>query len=223
MFESEVEMEKRSASWVPLLFILGLVACIVGVAGYYYMQVKRGLSQEEASSVVSAVLKAQGPAAVEFHTGLLTSSVADRPSDPQYKLLEKAGLMKLGKATSKGTLVTLTDAGEAMLAQIPGVEKGTEKDGTTRYRVPLAERKLLQVSSVTMSGPSFAKVEYTWKWEPNRLGEVFDASGEMVRSFKTWDRANLIEKHGADFFHGAPKLVSLSLMRGDKGWQIPAE
>lgn len=223
MFEAELEMEKKSGSWVPLLLVLGLVAVIVGVGGYFYMQVKRGLSQQEATRVVTALLKAQRPAAVQFHTGLLTSSVADKPSNPHYRLLEKAGVLKLGKLTAKGMPVELTPEGERLLAQIPGVQKAKEKDGTQAYLVPLAERKLVQVSNVKMNTPSLARVDYVWKWEPNKLGEAFDASGELVRGFKTWDRANLIEKHGADFYRAEPKTMSVNLLRGDKGWQLPPE
>ncbi len=28
-------------------------------------------------------------------------------------------------------------------------------------------------------------MNYTWKWEPNRLGKDFDASGNLVQSFTT--------------------------------------
>ncbi len=223
MFEAELEMEKKSASWVPLLFIFGLVAIIVGVGGYFYMQTKTGLSQQEATSVVTALLKAQRPATVEFHTGLLKPSLADKPGDPHYRLLEKAGIVKLGKTTEKGMPVALTPAGERLLSEISGVQKSREKDGTEAYVVPLAERKLVAVSNVKITTPSYARVDYVWKWEPNQLGRTFDASGELVKSFKTWDRANLIEKHGANFYQAEPKTMSIALVRGNKGWQIPAE
>ena len=45
----------------------------------------------------------------------------------------------------------------------------------------------------------------------------------MVKSFNTWDRATLIQKHGANFYHGEPTKVTLALMKTDKGWQIATE
>jgi hypothetical protein len=66
-------------------------------------------------------------------------------------------------------------------------------------------------------------VDITWKWETNKLGNLFDASGSLVKGFNTWDRATLIQKYGADFYHGDPTKVTLSMMKGDNGWQIAVE
>ena len=75
-----------------------------------------------------------------------------------------------------------------------------------------------------MIKPHLAKVEYTWKWVPNRLGKEFDASGELVKSFTTWDRATLIKSYGADFYGGDLTKATIVLMEGNDGsWKPYAE
>ena len=75
----------------------------------------------------------------------------------------------------------------------------------------------------TMANPSHAIVEFTWKWEPNQLGEAFDASGPLVKSFNTWERGTLIQKYAADFYHANPVRTTVTLAKVGKGWQIAAE
>lgn len=218
MFEAEVEMEKRS-SFGPLLLIVALIVAIVGTVGYFFWQAKKGLPVDQATALVSSMLQAQGPVTVHFHVGSITPSVNEKPDDPHYRLLEKAGILKLSK-TKKGIVqVALTPDGEKQLAELPGVKKTADKDGTTVYEVPLAERQLVQVSKVTMRGADVATVEYTWKWTPNKLGDLFDAGGDTMKSFKVWDRQTLINKYGADFYHTPPAANSLVFVRGGKGWQ----
>lgn len=226
MFEQEVELEKRESSVVPLLLIVVLIVSIVGVAVYYLLESRKVLTTQEATAIATATLKAQGPATIHFRTGMIKASVDDKPHDPNYKLLEKAGLIRLGKDTGQyGTItpVTITTEGEKLLADLSGVTKMKDKDGTDLYVAPIADRKLLEVSKVTMQSPTRAVIEYSWKWEPNKLGNLFDASGSMVKSFNTWDRSTLIQKYGANFYHGDPTRVSLALMKGDKGWDIAIE
>jgi len=71
-----------------------------------------------------------------------------------------------------------------------------------------------------MQAPTRALVEYTWKWVPNQLGEVFEASGPLVKSFSSWERAALIEKYGADFYHASPTKVVLPLMKTDTAGRL---
>ena len=52
---------------------------------------------------------------------------------------------------------------------------------------------------------------------------MFDAAGGQVKVFNTWDRATLIEKYGADFYHGDPTRATVNLVRTDKGWKIATE
>ena len=226
MFEQEIEMEKRESSIVPLLLIVGLILSIVAVSGYYLMESRKVLSHQDATGIVVESLKAQGPATVNFHTGMVKARVNEKPHDPHYRLLEKAGVISLGKDTGAygtTTPVILTQQGQALLAGLSGVTKIKEKDGTDSYTVPIAERKLVEVSKITMNGPSRAFVDFTWKWEPNKLGNLFDASGSMVKGFNTWDRATLIQKYGANFYHGDPTRVTLAVVKTDSGWQIAVE
>jgi len=227
MFEQEIELEKRENTIVPLLLIVALILTVVGIAGYYLVQNRKVLGLQEATQVAASVLKDQGPATLRFHTGLVKSSVDDDPQAVHYRLLEKAGLVKVGKGQgSYGTTypVALTPAGEEMLKHIDGVTKGTEKDGTTVYVVPVAERKLVSVSNITMINPTRATVTMAWSWKTNPLGELLDASGSMVKSFNTWDRATLIQKYGADFYHAAPTEVTLTLAKNPNDtWQIATE
>jgi predicted negative regulator of RcsB-dependent stress response len=69
MFEEELEMEKRESSAIPLLLIVALILMVVGLAGYYFWQSKQVLTSEDATTLVSAALTAQGPAMIHIHVG----------------------------------------------------------------------------------------------------------------------------------------------------------
>ena len=226
MFEQELELQKKESSVLPLLLIVAFIIGVVGFAGYYVVQSRKVLSAEEATSIATAALKAQGPATLLFHTGPVKSSVNDSSSDPHYKLLQKAGLITFGKP--QGTYgmtipVSLTPKGENFLKQIPGITEKKESDGEVLYVVPLADRKLVHVSDVEMQNPEHATVKIAWSWNTTAMGELFDAAGPMVKSFSTYDRGTLIQKHGAAFYHEAPTEVILAVAKTDKGWQIATE
>lgn len=227
MFEDEVAMEKRS-SIVPLLLMLCLLAVVLGGVVWIVLQLRerKPLSAEQANPVVAAALRDLGPSVTHFRTGLVTPSADVKPGDPNYRLLEKAGLVKLAKpaksAKNGSVQVTLTPQGEQMLAGIPGVKKSEEKDGTVSYQVPLADRQLVGVAGVTMSGINVAAVAYNWKWTPNPLGDVFDAGGPLLKSFNTYERQTLINKYGADFYHGNATSTTIALMREGKMWKVAA-
>ena len=226
MFEQELEMEKRSSSVVPLLLILALAGVIIGTVGYWVVQSKKVLTQQDAATAVTAILKAQGPAVVRFHTGTVKSSINEKPRDPHYKLLEKAGYVKLAPVKGKSDVynIALTPKGEKELPAFPEFQKGQEKDGTLAMQVPLARRKLVAITKVTMNSPSMARVEYTWKWEPTSLGDVFDANGAMIKAFNIWDTQALIEKYGANFYHADPRKTVVNLVKTDKGsWQVMSD
>ena len=226
MFEQELEMEKKESSVLPLLLIVAFIVVIVGVAGYYVLQSRQVLGMNDATRIATETLKNQGWAKVKFHTGDVNGSVADAATSPHYKLLEKAGFITIGKP--KGTYgqiipVALTPKGEEMLKSIPGVEKKTESDGAVIYTVPLAERKLVNVSEIKMLNPLHALVGISWVWQTNAMGELFDAAGPMVKSFNTYERSTLIEKYGAAFYHDPPTKVVLAMTKSDTGWEIGAE
>jgi hypothetical protein len=224
MFEAEVEMERRSA-FLPLLLMACLVTAIVGMVAYIALQARARapLSVQEASVIVASALQGPGPAVIHFHTGLVKPSVIEKPGDPHYRLLEKAGIVKLATAPRGSEVISLTPAGEHLMAALPGVRKSKETDDTFSYQVPLAQRQLVSITAVTMSGVNSATIEYNWKWVPNQMGDLFDAGGSLVKGFNLWDRETLINKYEADFYHGSAMRSTLALARSDQGWRISAQ
>jgi len=223
MFEQELELEKRSSSIVPLLLIVTLIVAIAAVSLYFVLDSRKVLTAAEANPIVLASIERQPPVILQFNTGLLKTEVDQKPHDPQYRLLEKEGFLKIGKDTNFKTPVALTPKGEAWLAEIAGVKKSKNQDNNDEYIVPLAQRKLAEIGKITMLSPSRATVEYSWKWEPTKAGDLFDAAGPAVKAFNTWDRSTLIDKYGANFYHAAPIKVTVALVRTDKGWQLSNE
>jgi hypothetical protein len=223
MFEEELELEKQESSVLPLVLIVGLIAAIVGVAGYYVVDSRRVLTTADATRIATDVLHAQGAASVRFRTGLVTTSSDEQPKTFQYRLLEKAGLLKIGKGRDYKTPVALTAEGEKMLAAIPGVQKSTQKNNNIVYTVPVAERKLVSIGAIKMITPTYAAFEYTWKWETNPMGDYFDAAAPLVKSFNSYERSTLIDKYGANFYHGEPSKGAMRAVRSDKTWARATE
>lgn len=217
MFEDEIKMEEKSSNVMPLLMALGLIVAIVGGIGYFILESKRTLTEQDATRVVSDLLKLQGPAKVHFHAGVrVEPSMDEKPFDPHYRLLEKLGVVTLGKPTYKGLEVKVTPEGLKELQQCGAVNE-KNADGSDAYTVPLATRKLIAVSKVDMTRPGMARVEYSWNWEPTVLGKEFDANSKAMGSLSVWDRTLLIQKYGADFYENAePKKVAITLSWDDK-------
>jgi hypothetical protein len=193
------------------------------MAVYYLVQAREVLTHEQATPQIVASLTNLGPVTTHFAIGLVKASVAEKPHDPNYRLLEKAGLIKIGKDQGWKTPVQLTDKGKKMLAGIKGVSQTKDKDGTDLYIVPLAERKLLAINKINMTGTGHANVEFSWQWETNEVGDLFDAGGPLVKSFNTWDRSTLIDHYGANFYHNEATRAVLAFNKGDKSWQIASE
>jgi hypothetical protein len=223
LFAAEVAMEGKSSGLMPLVLIAGLILVVGGTIFYFVKGARDVLTVPLATSTVTRILDEQGPATIRFSTGTVVSTVNEKPQDPHYKLLAKTGVI-VTKPKAKGSsslLVALTPAGEKLFSTIKGVQKVSNPDGTVTYVVPLAERKLVDVANVTMIKPHLARVEYSWKWDPNRLGVEFDASGSLVKSFSGWDRATLIKTYGADFYGAPPTKASIVLMESDNGTWKP--
>jgi hypothetical protein len=223
MFEQEIEMEKKQSSAIPLLLMVGLIVGLVAVAVYFLAESRKVLAPAEATTIVENILKIQGPTTVSFHTGSVKERYDENAHDARYKLLEKISVVKIGKTKAEHTPVSLTPKGTELLQQIADVKQSKDDDGNVAYVVPLASRKLVQVSKITMSGPERATVEYSWRWAPNALGEGFDAAGSGLTGLNTWDRATLIDKYGARFYHEPPTQVTVNLMKTQQGWQIATE
>lgn len=223
MFEQELELEKKTSSIVPLLLIVGLIVAIAGVSIYFVMESRKVPTSAEVTPVLQASLDSLGPVTLRFATGTLTYETSQNAGDPHYRLLEKEGYLKLGKAVKGKTPVVLSAQGEAWLNGIPGVKKSKNQDNNDEYAVPLAERKLVGVDKITMIGPGKAAVEYSWNWVTTKGGDLLDASGPAVKAFNTWDRSKLIDKYGAAFYHGGPTKVTVLVVSTDKGWQLSKE
>ena len=221
LFEQEVAMEQKS-SWGPLLLVLALVASIVGGIGYYVFQMKKGLSQEEATAIVTEQLKSKG-VSIHFHTGRVVSGLDEQAKDPHYKLLAKAGYVDVKDLSWNTITAALTPAGQKELSSIPGYKTWPNTDKTVSVEVPIASRQLVKIESIELQGPSAAKVQYTWQWNTNRVGDLFEASSQTVKNFNTWDRQKLIDKYGVNFYHESPKKEVVRLLKDDKGWKLANE
>jgi hypothetical protein len=216
----EAAVTLDSARFLIILFVV-----ILAGAGAFFLLVssQKPASQEQATAIITDLLARQGPAKVKFSAGELTPSPDVHPHEPVYALLEKAGYVKLAKIKGNGVNVSITPLGKSNFARLPQLKQVKNADGYDDYVVPLADRQLVRVDQITMTSPNAAKVQYTWKWAPNRIGEDFDAAGSLVQSFNNWDRASLIEKYGVDFYHADPQKAVINLARADKGWKIATE
>jgi len=224
MFESEVEMERRS-SFLPLVLMLCLVALIVGTVGYVVFQVRSRtpLNAAQATPIVAAAVQGLGPAVIHFQTGAVKCTADETKADLNYRLLEKAGIVKLGKPAKGSVKVTLTPEGERLLNGHAGsTDKDGNVSGNVSYQAPLAKRQLLGVAGVEMTGDDQASVTYNWKWVPDALGDSFDAGGPLVKSFNMWERQTLISKYQVDFYHGDATTSTLTLVRQNREWKLPA-
>jgi hypothetical protein len=215
LFAAEIAMEGKSLNLFPLVLIAGLIFVVGGTIFYFVKNARDVLSVPTATVTVNQILKSQGPATIHFTTGTVVESVNEKPLDPHYKLLAKAGIITTKPKGATTLIVTLTDAGSKVLSAINGVQKNQNPDGTTSYTVPLAVRELVSVDSIKMVKPHLAQVQYTWKWNPNRLGEEFEASGSLVKSFTSWDRATLIKSYGVDFYKAAPQKTGVVVSEAD--------
>lgn len=225
MFEEELELEKESKSLSlksPFLYIFLVVILIIGGVAYFIATSQKDLSTEQAKAVLSQTMKQRGPAYVHFRVGNVKASVNEKPRDPHYKLLENAGFLKLANSKNNAVQVTLTPLGEGTFSRLPEFRKASQPDGTQAFDVPLANREVAEITSIKMVNPSTATVEYTWKWKPTKVGELFDASGPAVKKFNTYERATLIKDHGADFYHETQK-ATVTMVRSGKSWQISTE
>jgi len=217
LFAAEIEMESKSSNFLPVALILGLVLVVGGTIVYFVKGARDVLTIPVATTAINQILQAQGLSTIRFSTGTVVSSMSEKPLDPHYKLLAKAGVVTTKPKGYNSLIVVLNPAGEKLISQITGVQKATNPDKTVTYLVPLAERQLVGVNKVTMIKPHLAQVDYSWKWAPNRLGTEFDASGSLVKSFATWDRATLIKSYGVDFYGAAPTKASIVLVEGKDG------
>jgi hypothetical protein len=223
MFEAELEMEEREHSIIPLLLIIAVMLTIVGGVIFFVLQMHRQITPQQATPAVAAWLEQQSPAALHFRSGLVKSSVDEKPDDPHYRLLAKLGFLHLKILRDRSADVVLTPKGKEQLEAIPGYQATDTPDKTVAYEVPLARKQLVQVSRVTMQGAKAAVVEYTWKWATTPLGDLFDASNPTFKSFPTWDRAVLIDKYGVNYYHSDPIDARVRIVEIDGKWRVAGD
>jgi hypothetical protein len=225
MFEQEIEMEQKEGRGIgPVIMIVAMIGILVGGIGYMVVQNTRTLKPEDAAKIVTASIKAQPPTEVKFHAGKLQPSMADSLDRPHYKLLSDAGLITIEKEKkTNAATIKLTADGERTITSIPEFQKKDEADGTVAYAVPLATRKFVKIENITKLAANRFAVEYSWQWEPNKLGDDFDIAGKYVQEFKSWDRSTLIDKYGANYYHGEPTKATVLVVKGDDGWAIGKE
>jgi hypothetical protein len=221
LFSAEIAMEGKSLNLFPLILILGLMVVVGGTIFYLVKGARDVLTAPVATTSVNKIIDSQGAATIRFSTGTVVSSVNEKPLDPHYKLLSKAGVVVSKPKGANALIVNLTPAGEKLLSDINDVQKNKNADGTTTYVVPLAVRTLVSVDKITMIKPHLAQVDYTWKWTANSLGREFEASGSLVQSFSTWDRATLIKSYGVDFYGAAPARASVVVLEANDGTWKP--
>jgi len=224
MFEQEIEMEKKEGSpFGPILIVLLLVGLFVGGIGLVVFQSREMLKPAEATAALKARIDSAAPVTVAFRTGKISYAAADKPTDPQYLLLEKAGILKIARIT-KGTdfaaQVDLTPAGKDFIASLPGVKGVPDKENTTEYVLPLASRKLVSVDKITKLGQRKYEVQYTWKWQTTKAGDLFDIDGQVVQKLQSYDRSMLIDRHGADYYHHSPAQATIQLTKADLGGSL---
>lgn len=216
MFEQQMELDKKEGSGIGIVTIIVLlVAVVVGGVVMGIKESMQTMSADEARTQLAAKLSAETPATTQFHLGTLPYAGLDKPSDSQYALLEKAGLLrrkKVGGATPAAK-VDLTPAGQKLLAAIPGVQKMTEHDGTTRYSVPLASKKLTAVDKIVKKDWRHFEVTYHWQWQPTAAGELFDIHSHLVQSLPLYERSTLIDQHGAAYYRAAPSEAKIVLTK----------
>ena len=169
LFAAEIAMEGKSSNFFPLVLILGLIIVVGGTIYYFVKGAQDVLTASAATASVNKILASQSSATIRFSTGTVTSSVNEKPLDPHYKLLAKAGVVNTKPKGGNALIVDLTGPGESLLGGITDIQKSKNADGTTTYLVPLATRGLVSIDKITMIKPHLAQVDYTWKWVPNRL------------------------------------------------------
>src|ERR1700758_401145 len=69
LFAAEIEMEKKSSNFFPLLLIAGLILVVGGTIYYFVKGAKDVLTAPVATATVTQVLTAQAPPTVRFSTG----------------------------------------------------------------------------------------------------------------------------------------------------------
>jgi hypothetical protein len=219
MSEPETNSRSKSTAIVSILTVT-LTVVLVAIAGYLLTERTRVPTASQAAGVITQMLKSHGPTTVSFQTGFLQTSPDSNECDPRYKLLERAGIVTIENVASEGARVTLKPNGTAILKEISGVRQSPGSGSRVAYVVPLADMRLVDISNIAMLKPNRAIVRFTWEWNPNPVGESFDAFGALMKGFSKEDRAILADQCGVRSYSGKPTLATVALVKTAEGWSI---
>lgn len=222
----EPEPKSRNAVFAhaPSLVIAASTIVLIAVLAVYRVSIRPPLTLSEASAGVGQILKSQGPNFLNFSTGVLQARENDNPSDVRHRLLQKAGILSITSIPSAGSSVQLTSLGKSLIDQIPGVViVKRDAHGGLSYFVPMAEMELLEVSSIRKTGTGRATVQFDWQWRPNRLGLIFDPSGDYAQTFTDKEWAELMDTYGARQYRQLPTKATVALLRTSEGWQLATD
>jgi hypothetical protein len=220
VIEPESELEKGESSAIPFLIITVLVFAIASAVLYFVLEPRKLPSAEEATRLVTNALNAEGPTTVRFHTGQVKDRPGENPRDPRYRLLQEAGVLEVASPVGSRTPVSLTDRGSEILSGIVGMKRSKDADGTDAYVVPLAVRRVVDITHISMEGAEQATIEYTWEWQPNVHGEIFDRLGPAVTLMTAADQLELVNKFAVRFYHAVPKEEMIRAIKSPHGWQL---
>ncbi len=141
LFAAEIAMEGKSLNLFPHHPDPRALVVVVGGTIFYFVKGARDvLTVPAGTASVTKIIDSQAAATIRFSTGTVVSSVNEKPLDPHYKLLSKAGIVVTKPKGGNALIVNLTPSGEKMLSDINDVQKNKNADGTTSYLVPLAVR-----------------------------------------------------------------------------------
>ncbi|MBV9183301.1 MAG: hypothetical protein JO356_18520 [Acidobacteria bacterium] len=214
------DREKGESSAIPFVVMTVLVFAVAAAILYFAIEPRNVLSLPEAVQLVTKSLDAEGASTVRFHTGLIKDRPGESPRDARYRLLEEAGVLEIARPAASRTSVLLTQRGGEILSAIAGVKRSKDADGNESYLVPLAIRKLIDITNISMEGPEHASIEYTWQWQPNALGESFDRLGPAMTMMSAEDQLVLVSKFAARYYHAVPKKETIRVVKRGKGWQV---
>jgi hypothetical protein len=82
----------RAFAILPLVFLVLTVAVVV-VAGNFLLS--KPLTRSQAANAVKKILDSEEPITLSFHTGLVRDRLNESARDPEYRLLEKAGVVRI--------------------------------------------------------------------------------------------------------------------------------
>ncbi len=88
-------MEEKSSNFGALIMVLALVLVVGGTIFYFVKTSREVLSVPVATNSINQILQSQGGGTIHFSVGTIISSVNEKPMDPHYKLLAKAGILTI--------------------------------------------------------------------------------------------------------------------------------